>query len=79
LKNAVPSIFPGGAKNLMPEAVQTLNQPAESANESSTSTLIYVTEPIAVTPVDSQKKSTTVYSKNKIIVNYFSQSSIVCY
>jgi len=30
LKNAVPTIFPGGAEHLMPEVVETLDQPAES-------------------------------------------------
>lgn len=79
LKNAVPTNFPGGAENLMPEVVETLNRPAESVNELSTSTLIHDTEQIAVTLVDSQKKSTNVYSPGKIIINYFSQSSIVCY
>lgn len=30
LKNAIPTIFPGGAEHLMPEVVETLDQPAES-------------------------------------------------
>ncbi|KAL5239476.1 hypothetical protein ACI65C_006886 [Semiaphis heraclei] len=29
LKNAVPTIFPGGEEHLMPEVVETLDQPAE--------------------------------------------------
>lgn len=54
LKNAVPTIFPGGAENLMPEVVRTLNQPAVSAHELSTSSPIHGAE--SLTAVDSQEK-----------------------
>lgn len=68
LKNAIPTIFSGGAENLIPKVVKTLNQPTETANELSTSSLIHDAEPL--TAVDFQEKSTTVFSQGKIIMQH---------
>jgi len=75
LKNAVLTIFPAGAEILMPEVVRILNQLAESVQDLSTSTPINGAE--SLTAVDSQEKSTNVFRRGKIIINYFSQSSII--